>query len=185
MIKRFINKEDWREIEPAFVRGGIQYYYLRVDKQEQEDGNIICIEDIIDHIPTDEDKTELYAAYLNLCKKVAKANISAYAASENVAQFEVKGHKDWFSDTTRNSIKASVTCEKNAGRSTTKIYIGGTEIEMACDDALTLIDRLELYAKDCFVVTEQHKTTVEDMSVIEDVEQYDYTQGYPAKVVIE
>ena len=39
-----------------------------------------------------------------------------------------------------------------------------------------------MYAIDCYRTTEMHKTNVNNLDVIENVELYDYTDGYPDKL---
>ena len=42
---------------------------------------------------------------------------------------------------------------------------------------------VEVYAGDALNVTESHKAAVEALESVEDVEAYDYTVGYPTKLV--
>lgn len=44
--------------------------------------------------------------------------------------------------------------------------------------------KAELYALECYNVTASHKANIEQLTTIEEVEAYDYTIGYPEKLVI-
>ena len=46
-----------------------------------------------------------------------------------------------------------------------------------------MLSSLELYALNCYNVTAQHKSSVEAMETVEELESYDYTEVYPEKLV--
>lgn len=54
---------------------------------------------------------------------------------------------------------------------------------MNIDNALHMLKKLEVYAKQTNNVTHQHKAEVMALTSIEDVEAYDVTKGYPEKLV--
>ena len=45
-----------------------------------------------------------------------------------------------------------------------------------------MLDKLEIYALNCFDITSKHKRNVYQISTIEEIENYDYTSGYPEKL---
>lgn len=179
MVKRIFLNDDWREIEEAFQRGGIQYYYLRVDKQQLTDETVSGIEEIYDHVPTEEDKEDLYQNYLAITKSVYKNSASNYFSSNTVKRFVIGDNIGWFDDNKRSSIKNSVTAEKEEGRTTSNIYVNDVKYELSCDTALNMINKLELYSKDSLVVLENHKLTIDSFTSIQDVENYNFTVNYP------
>lgn len=76
----------------------------------------------------------------------------------------------------------SLSCEKDAGREVTTLWLDTTPITLAVELAIALLSALELYALECFNVTAQHKANVEALDSIEAVEAYDYTAGYPQRL---
>ena len=46
MVKRIFTQEEYTETSPAYVKGGVQYYLLRVDPQPYEDGKVIGTKEI-------------------------------------------------------------------------------------------------------------------------------------------
>lgn len=179
MLKRVFTKEEYKEVEPLYVKRGVQYYLLHVNPQEQEDGSIVAIEDTYDHMPTDEDKTALYAAWLEMEKRVKLAEITKYDTSENVNIFEFNGMRAWLDKATRVGLQNSLQIEKSSGKTTTTLYLNDVRIDMPIDTALQMLAQLELYAIECYRTTEEHKSNVLASESIEYVNGYDYTTGYP------
>lgn len=42
--------------------------------------------------------------------------------------------------------------------------------------------QIQLYADRCYIVTETHKSNVNALKTIEEVDNYDITSGYPEKL---
>lgn len=179
MVKIIVPKENWKEIEPAFKRGGIQYYFLRVDRQDYSEDNYSCIEEVLDHEPTEKDKTNLYNAWLNMEKAVKIVDIEKYDVSDNVNIFEVNNVATWLDKATRVGLVNSVTIEKKAGHTNTTLYLNDIALILPVDSVLSILSELELYAINCYRTTEAHKAAINAMDVIEDVINYDITQNYP------
>lgn len=179
MVKRNFTKDEYAEIAPAYERSGVQYYYLRVDPQEKEDGTIIAVEDVFDHEPNNEDKTALYGAWLAMEKRVKIAAINVYDISDNVNVFEIAGHRAWLDKATRVGLQNSLRIEQEAGHETTLLYLDGVSLSLSIAEALEMLAQLELYAIECYRQTEAHKAAVNASDNIEYVNGYDYTTGYP------
>ena len=60
MVKNIIKKSEYKEVTPIFKRKEVQYYLLRINPQEVDNELYSVIEDVYDHNPTKNDKTELY-----------------------------------------------------------------------------------------------------------------------------
>ena len=45
-----------------------------------------------------------------------------------------------------------------------------------------MLNALELYALNCYNVTQSHISAVKALQTIEEIENYDYTVGYPVKL---
>ena len=76
----------------------------------------------------------------------------------------------------------SLTIEKNAGKEESTLWFNNICVTINCDAAIQMLSALELYALNCYNVTAQHKKTVEELTNVEDVINYDYTVGYPTKL---
>lgn len=182
MVKNIINKSEYAEIVPAYIRNSKQYYHLNINPQEIADSDMyVVLSHTYDHYPTKEDKDKLYADYLALCKKVKVAEIDRYDKSEHVNGFYLAGQLAWLPKADRVGLINSINIEKAAGQETTTLYLNGVALTIGVDTALQMLYALELYALACYRVTEQHKIAIAGLTTIEEVENYDCTQGYPEK----
>ena len=113
----------------------------------------------------------------------AKANkiaeIVDYDTSSSVNGFILNGMLVWLDKATRVGLMNSTTIAKSAGKQTTTLWLGGIKLVVDCDKAIQLLSDLEMYALDCFNVTESQKQAVSELTTIEEVEDYDYNAGYP------
>lgn len=109
------------------------------------------------------------------------AEIEAYDTSEAVNSFILDGMAMWLPFELREKIRTRLPVEKDAGRDTTTLWYGTTPVELPIELAGKLLDRIELYAADCYDVTARHKADIEALDSIEAIEVYDYTAGYPEK----
>ena len=123
-------------------------------------------------VPTEAEKLEQSKA-----DKIAE--IVAYDTSSSVNGFILNGMLVWLDKATRVGLMNSTTIAKSAGKQTTTLWLGGIKLVVDCDKAIQLLSDLEMYALDCFNVTESHKQAVSELTTIEEVEAYDYKAGYP------
>lgn len=170
--------EEWSRVAPAYKRGDVQYYVLRIDPVENEE-TIISLEEIYDHEPTEQDEMTLRAAYLRLCKKVLCANAVQYANTDAVKAFKIGNQIAWLNSETRVSLLNAFKAEQAAGRETTHLFLDGVDYEMPIADAIALVNAVEVYAKDCYTATEAHKATINALTDWREVEDYNYTINYP------
>lgn len=63
----------------------------------------------------------------------------------------------------------------------TKVF-NGAEFTFPISVWRQMLNALEVYAAEALNTTERHKAAIERMDNIQDVIDYDYTQGYPTKL---
>lgn len=122
---------------------------------------------------------------LEIAKSEKIAQITAYDTSEAVNSFTLDGDTMWISRDDRISIMNSTTILKKVGTETTTLWYGGKKYTLPCDTLIQMLGALEIYALQCYDVTEQHKAEVEALTTIEEVDAYDYKIGYPEKLSFE
>lgn len=105
--------------------------------------------------------------------------IDIYDLSSAVNGFMLNGLLVWLDKATRVGLMNSTTIAKAAGQETTTLWLGGLKLVVDCDKAIQLLSALEMYALECFNVTASHKAAVNELTTIEEVEAYDYKEGYP------
>lgn len=108
--------------------------------------------------------------------------IDNYDLSEEVNSFYLNETPVWFSKSDRVGLMNSINIEKTAGREESTMWFNGIAITINCDLAIQMLSALELYALDCYNITAKHKAAVSALTTIEDVDNYDYTLGYPDKL---
>lgn len=124
-------------------------------------------------------------ALLAAAQREVLSAIEAYDASDSVNAFVLNGQKVWLDKATRVGLMNSTTIAKAKGQATTTLWLGEAKLVVDCDKAIQLLSALEMYALDCFNVTAAHKKAVTEMTTLEDVLGYDYTGGYPQKLIME
>lgn len=135
---------------------------------------------------------EAYAAWkaatahrgLARAKREVLNQIEAYDTSSAVNGFVLNGAVVWLDKATRVGLMNSTTIAKAMGQATTTLWLGDTKLEVGCDMAIQLLSALEMYALECFNVTAAHKKAVAELTDIGEVLSYDYTKGYPEKLMM-
>lgn len=113
------------------------------------------------------------------------AEIQVYDKSEAVNLFYVNGVGMWLDKDDRVGIVNSTNSEIEAGRETTTLWtktLPPIPLTMPCNKALDILAEVEVYCLDCYNVTARHIAEVYALKTKEEIEAYDYTQGYPEKL---
>ena len=119
---------------------------------------------------------------LDQAKKEIIRKIDEYDTSVNVNSFKLNSVDVWLSKDTRVGLMNSISIEKAAGKEQSVLWFNNICVTVNCTSALQMLSALELYALDCYNKTAEHKANVQNLSSIEEVYNYDYTQGYPSKL---
>lgn len=108
--------------------------------------------------------------------------ITGYDTSDEVNGFYINGTLFWLSKADRVGLMNSTNILKAAGTQMTSLWYNGIEIDVSCDALISMLSQLEIYALECYCVTERHKVAVEALESIASVDAYDITAGYPVKL---
>lgn len=111
--------------------------------------------------------------------------IAVYDKSENVDRFFVDGNPMWYDVNKRGDIERTINSAVSQGRDTLVLWTEQEPIlplTFKCSDALAMLNQLEYYAYECLNNTRQHEANVRALTTKEEIEQYDYTTGYPEKL---
>lgn len=111
------------------------------------------------------------------------AKIEAHDKSDAVNSFTLAGRQMWLDKDTRVGLVNSINIEKSAGKETTSLWFDAVQYEIPIDAALQMLAALELYALDCYNITQAHIASVKLLDDMGTLEAYDYTAGYPDKLV--
>ena len=114
-------------------------------------------------------------------RKVIKA-IDEYDVSMEVNSFFLNGLQVWLDKSTRVGLMNSLNIEKLAGKETSTLWFGNIKLDINTEAAIQMLSSLELYALECYNKTAEHKVNVENLTSVEDIINYDFTEGYPDKL---
>lgn len=168
---------------------------VRIKEQEQ-DGQTVCAEATVsegyDKDALQKDYTAWKAAEdaqaLATAIRAKQEAINAYDTSAAVNSFTLASGGQtveyWLPRATRNSLAKSAAVWEAAGHEayTLDLREYATSISVPCQTLLKMLDELEQYAISCYNTTSAHLAAVSKLTSVSDVEAYDITQGYPAKL---
>ena len=100
---------------------------------------------------------------------------------DNSKEFEYKGKQLWWDKSTR----AGLLNLANSSTDNVAILIKDDIISFNLESLKDLLAQLEVYSSKCLIVTHKHIKAIEKLQTFEDILKYNYTLGYPDKVVIE
>ena len=117
---------------------------------------------------------------LDKAKNIMIGKIKEYDRSENVNNFVINDAINaWFNAQERNNYKQSIEAAKLLGELTLDFLVNGMILSVSVQNAEYMLAQIQRYADKCFMVTEQHKIKVNKLNTVEEVENYNYKQGYP------
>lgn len=117
-------------------------------------------------------------------KSLMLQNITDFDTSEAVNSFILNGVPAWLDKETRVGLMNSITIEKATGLKETTLWLGTQSFTLLVDTAIEFLYQLELYAKQCYNKTAEHKYNIELLSNPDEILEYNYKEGYPEKLSI-
>lgn len=114
--------------------------------------------------------------------KAKLEEITKYDVSSDVNGFYYQGNEYWLDKATRVGLMNSTRILKENGQTITTLWFDNKCLTLPVDDVIDKLSALEQYALSCYNVTASHKNAVQALTTIEEVNEYDITQGYPAKL---
>lgn len=125
-----------------------------------------------------------YQRTLDNAKNEMINKIDNYDRSDRVNSFTINNSiTAWFTIEERlnyqRSVDAALSQDENAKLS---FFVGDTMLEVKASLAGQMLSQIQLYADACFIATKQHKIAVQNLTTIEEVDNYDYQTGYPLKL---
>ena len=120
---------------------------------------------------------------LAIAKTMKLAQLATYDSSDAVNQFTYQGVNMWLDKDMRNGLIARLNAEKAMGKTTSTLWYENMSFTLAIDDGLQMLAALEVYASECYDCTAAHKAEILAMGISDAVIAYDFTTGYPDKLV--
>lgn len=117
--------------------------------------------------------------------------INKYDSSKEVNICYIKTPLDtipyWANKTERSTLKSAIHDCIAMGRETYRLDLRevGVSVDINCEKLLQMLSALEVYAIDCYNKTTDHIYAVNNLTTVEEIEEYDYRVGYPEKLTFE
>lgn len=128
-------------------------------------------------VEIDYEALELQDAKITKLKELAE-----YDNSENVNSFDINGLTAWFTVEERNNYAQSIQAAKILGQEYLMFFIGNQELTVPTAMAEQLLAAIQLYADASYIVTKKHQIAIEALETAVDVDNYDFTLGYPERL---
>ena len=110
------------------------------------------------------------------------AGLEAYDSSPAVNSFSIGGSDMWLTVSERQQIATQISACEAVGRTTMTRWFGGAGYTFPIEVWKQMLVALEVYAGDAINVTEAHRAAIGNLESVSEVENYDFTTGYPNKL---
>ncbi|MCR9011948.1 MULTISPECIES: DUF4376 domain-containing protein [Porphyromonadaceae] len=112
------------------------------------------------------------------------AQLTEFDRSTEINSFTIQGVQMWIDKETRTGLKLRFDAEIAAGKTTTTLWYGTTQIQLPLNVAQQMLFSLEVYASECFDRTQAHRAAILTLETDEAIKAYDFKTGYPDKLVL-
>lgn len=120
---------------------------------------------------------------LEEAKAIKISNLERYDKSSAVNEFTINNEQTgWFTPEERTDHKMSIDYAKQFSVETLSFFVGDMPMELTPTQAEYMLAQIQFYANKCYNVTKAHRIAIEALETIEEVDDYDYTAGYPPKL---
>ena len=123
---------------------------------------------------------------IDRAKRMKINELMKYDSSTEVNSFYINGMEIWLDKNDRVSLMYSIESEENILSNTTTVIYTKTKpsipITLDITMAKTLLQTIEVYAKNSYGVTQTHLNNILNLTTSEDVNNYNFKQGYPNKI---
>ncbi len=129
------------------------------------------------------------AQLLERAKSSKVAEIEAYDQSDEVNGFDItvggQTMAAWLTPDKRSDYKNSLDSAELLGMTEVHPVFNGVALTIPTQTAKMALAKIQIYANQCYGVTEQHKANVMALTTIEEVEAYDFQRFYPERLRFE
>lgn len=111
------------------------------------------------------------------------AELYNYDNSSAVNSFTIDGNEMWLTVNERQQIALQINANEAVGRTEMTKWFNGNVYTFSIDQWKQMLAAVEVYAGDALNVTESHKNSIKfQMRTVEEIQNYDFTEGYPEKL---
>lgn len=151
--------------------------YIEVEAPEEEEE--------VEPVPEEDEDVEPVIDPIEQARMSKIKALDAYDNSIKINGFFVGEQLTWIDRDTRNTYKASIEAAELLGETSIIVPILGMILNIPIDKGKIALAKIQRYADACAIVTATHKMTISQLTSEEDVMGYDFTAGYPEKIVFD
>lgn len=140
-------------------------------QDEQNNNNTRIVSIIVNNKPT---LIDIKNYLLSLQKE--------YDSSIEVNCFILNDKKVWFDKATRVGLINSINVKKKQKAAYIELWFGNKKLNVDITYAEEFLNKLELYAMECFNITKKHIIEISTFENIEDLLNFDITAEYPKQI---
>jgi hypothetical protein len=108
--------------------------------------------------------------------------LDEYDSSDSVNSFTLNGNPMWLDYATRQQLRISIEAYRAQGIEQVTKWFSGVQYTFPTATWLQMLNALEVYASEALNVTEAHRAAINALTSIEEIDDYDFTIGYPKKI---
>lgn len=116
------------------------------------------------------------------CKTKMLLTIKYFDESPEVNAFYINDIEVWLDKATRTGLMLRFQSEIALGDKETTLWYNDMEFKLPIDLAVQMLYALEKYASQCYDNTNRHLANIKKLTSVEEINNYDYTSGYPEKL---
>lgn len=109
-------------------------------------------------------------------------DLDYYDSSSEVNSFSINGKDMWLDAATRQQLKTSIDAMRTTGRETVTKWFENEQYTYPPLIWYQMLAAVEVYAADALNVTESHRAAIKSLTELNDINNYDFTVGYPQKL---
>lgn len=125
-------------------------------------------------------KNRFYNIKLNRIKRNKLEEIDNYDSSNKINILTINNIKGWLNKQQRSGLYNLLNTNTNI----ITLWLGDNNIELDKETLKNILDQLEQYAYECYNITALHKQKVNELTNIDEIENYDITAYYPKSLNI-
>jgi hypothetical protein len=150
---------------------------------EGDDSEIVPL---FEEIVNRESEPEPELTPLERAIKAKLAELDAFDTGEGVNSFSLGGMPCWITADERAKFNTSISCAEMLGEATIELPLAGQFFTLPLVHAKMMLAAIQRrYADRAAIVTAKHKAAITTLATVEEVDAYDFTTGYPEKIVLE
>ena len=124
---------------------------------------------------------------LERAKNSKVAEIEAYDQSDEVNGFDIvvggQTMAAWLTPDKRSDYKNSLDSAELLGMTEVHPVFNGVALTIPTQTAKMALAKIQIYANQCYGVTEKHKAAINALETVEEVEAYDFKRFYPERLI--